>query len=245
MRFLVTAGPTREAIDPVRFLSNRSSGKTGFAIAAAAVARGHDVTLVAGPTALTPPKRVRRVVVESALDMFDAALAAFEHVDAVIMSAAVADYRPAHPSSTKLKKTGSELHLELVPNPDILAELGRRKRHQVLIGFALETNDLVANARGKLRRKNLDLIVANGPGNLGADTSEVRFLSDDDAGATDEILSKRSKPELAYLLVERTEALVMRSRSRSGSGRSSNSTATHDDESGVPSTRRGDDREKS
>ncbi|MGA3287127.1 MAG: bifunctional phosphopantothenoylcysteine decarboxylase/phosphopantothenate--cysteine ligase CoaBC [Bacteroidota bacterium] len=162
-RILVTAGPTYEAIDPVRFVGNRSSGKMGFAIANAAAQRGAEVTLVAGPTHLETPRNVTRIDVESAQEMLSAVLAHTKKTDAVIMAAAVADYRPANPAKHKMKKHSSskalELHLEATT--DILATLGKKKRSMTLVGFALETKDELAGAKEKIRKKNLDLIVLN------------------------------------------------------------------------------------
>lgn len=163
LRLLLTAGPTYEALDPVRFLGNRSSGRMGYALAEVARGRGAEVTLVSGPTSLTPPQGVSLVKVRSAVEMRDAVFARVEHADAVIMSAAVADYRPAQVSDDKLKKTEGPLSLTLVRNPDILAELGaaRSAPRPVLVGFAVETRELVSYAREKLARKRCDLVVAN------------------------------------------------------------------------------------
>jgi phosphopantothenoylcysteine decarboxylase/phosphopantothenate--cysteine ligase len=162
-RILVTAGPTYEAIDPVRFVGNRSSGKMGFAIANAAAQRGAEVTLVAGPTHLETPRNVTRIDVESAQEMLTAVLAHTKKTDAVIMAAAVADYRPANPAKHKIKKHSSSkaLELQLEATTDILAMLGKKKRSMTLVGFALETKDELAGAKEKLRKKNLDLIVLN------------------------------------------------------------------------------------
>jgi len=162
-RILVTAGPTYEAIDPVRFLGNRSSGKMGFAIANAAAQRGAKVTLVAGPTHLETPRNVTRIDVESAQEMLSAVLANAKKTDAVIMAAAVADYRPINPAKHKIKKRSDSktMELQLETTTDILAALGKKKRSMALIGFALETKDEIANAKEKLRKKNLDLIVLN------------------------------------------------------------------------------------
>jgi phosphopantothenoylcysteine decarboxylase/phosphopantothenate--cysteine ligase len=162
-RILVTAGPTYEAIDPVRFVGNRSSGKMGFAIANAAAQRGAEVTLVAGPTHLETPRNVTRIDVESAQEMLTAVLAHTKKADAVIMAAAVADYRPANPAKHKIKKHSSSkvLELQLEATTDILAILGKKKRSMTLVGFALETKDELAGAKEKLRKKNLDLIVLN------------------------------------------------------------------------------------
>jgi len=208
-KVLVTAGPTREAIDPVRYISNHSSGKMGYAIAAAARARGADVVLVTGPTALTPPPGVRTVPVETAAEMLAAVLAEYDDCDAVVKAAAVADYRPVAPAEHKIKKHDEEMTLTLTKNPDILAELGRRKRHQVLVGFAAETRDLAANAGAKLAKKNLDMIVANDvtvPGaGFGADTNVARLLYRD--GRTEE-LDLMAKSELAGVILDRICALL-------------------------------------
>ncbi len=163
MRILVTAGPTREAIDPVRFLSNRSSGKMGYALAQAALDAGADVVLISGPVSLTPPNGLAEFVpVVSAADMADAVRARFDACDAAIFCAAVADYRPAHPAKSKIKKQDGPLVLELERTEDILAFCGTRKRKdQILIGFAAETDDLEKNAMRKLAAKNADWIVAN------------------------------------------------------------------------------------
>lgn len=162
-KVLVTAGPTTEAIDPVRYISNRSSGKMGYAVASQAAARGAEVLLVSGPTALQPPAGVRFVQVESACQMREAVLAEYAKCDVVIMAAAVADYRVAKPADHKIKKTGDnqEMTLRLLRNPDILQELGETKQQQFLVGFAAETHNLEEYARGKLAAKHADLLVAN------------------------------------------------------------------------------------
>ena len=162
MNILITAGPTREAIDPVRFLSNRSTGKMGYALARAAREAGHTVILVSGPVALEPPAGVAVVAVESASDMACAVKSRAPEADLVIMAAAVADYRPRKISPGKLKKQPGALVLELERTEDILASLGQMKRPgQILVGFAAETDDLIAYAAEKLARKNLDWIAAN------------------------------------------------------------------------------------
>jgi len=157
---LVTAGATREPIDPVRFISNRSSGKMGYALAAAAAERGARVILVSGAAEVPPPPGVRLITVETAAAMRDQVLSFLPECDCVIKAAAVADYRPAAAGEHKIKK-GRDLTLELVPNPDILQELGARKGNRILVGFAAETENLLSNAQAKLARKNLDLLVAN------------------------------------------------------------------------------------
>ncbi|WP_075280165.1 bifunctional phosphopantothenoylcysteine decarboxylase/phosphopantothenate--cysteine ligase CoaBC [Thermophilibacter provencensis] len=182
VRLLVNAGPTHEAIDPVRYIANRSTGKMGYAIAAAAARRGADVTLVSGPTSLAAPAGVRRVDVESAAQMHDAMLSAFADADAAICSAAVADYTPAAPADHKLKKSRERLEaIELTETADILADLCAVKGGRVVVGFAAETDDLLAHATEKLRRKGADLIVANDvsrpESTFGADTNRVALVS--------------------------------------------------------------------
>ncbi len=182
-KILVTAGPTREAIDPVRYITNHSSGKMGYAIAEAAEKRGAEVTLVSGPVAVLPPLGVEMIRVESARQMADAVLETMDDADVIIKVAAVADYRPADPKDKKIKKKdqdGDELSIHLMENPDILWAVGERKKHQFVAGFAAETNDLVENATLKMARKNLDMIVANQVGVKGsgfeADTNKATFL---------------------------------------------------------------------
>ena len=162
MRILISAGPTREAIDPVRFITNRSTGKMGYAIAEAARDMGLDVVLVSGPVTLTPPENVEVMAVESAAEMAEAMRNASETADMIVMTAAVADYRPKVYSTSKIKKSDDDLVIELERTEDILASLGKNKRPgQILVGFAAETDDLLKNAQGKLERKNLDYIAAN------------------------------------------------------------------------------------
>ncbi len=175
MRILITAGPTREKIDPVRFISNRSTGKMGYAIAASAAAAGHDVTLISGPVALECPANVKRIFVESASEMAQAVHANAPDAEVMIMSAAVADYRPAHPWESKMKKQPGNMFLELERTEDILGSVGKNKRPgQILVGFAAETENLEANALDKLRRKNLDWIIANFVSDgFGNDTNRV------------------------------------------------------------------------
>lgn len=165
---LLTAGPTIEAIDPMRYITNHSSGKMGYAIATEAVKRGAEVILVSGPTQLECPKGVKRIDVKSARDMYKVVDEHFEWADAVIKTAAVADYRPENESARKIKKNGKELVLNLVPNPDILKSLGEKKKHQVLVGFAAETEHVVEYAKNKIQNKNLDFIVANNIAQSGA-----------------------------------------------------------------------------
>ncbi len=204
MKFLVSAGPTREMIDEVRYLSNLSSGRTGYAVAEAARDAGHEVILVSGPVALSPPPGITLVNVTSALDMHAAILAAYPGIDVVVMTAAVADYRPARRAEGKLKKSSGPMTLELVRNPDILEELGRDKTRQLLIGFALEVQDAEENARAKLERKNLDLVVLNGPENFAGASSRFRLL---DRGGRLEEVRELAKEGLAAVLVRRAEEL--------------------------------------
>jgi phosphopantothenoylcysteine decarboxylase/phosphopantothenate--cysteine ligase len=197
-RVLVSAGPTQEAIDPVRYLSNRSSGKMGYAIARVARRRGATVTLVTGPTALRPPAGVQVVSVTTAEEMARAVQAAFASATVVIMGAAVADYRPRRTLDRKLKKAGQPLTLDLEANPDILRRLSARKGRRLLVGFAAETNDLVSEARRKLADKRLDLIVGNdvtAPGAaFGGDTNAVHLI---DAAGQEEALPVLAKEEVA------------------------------------------------
>lgn len=164
-RLLVTAGPTREPLDPVRYLSNRSSGKMGFAVARAAVEAGALVTLVAGPVSIETPEGVKRIDVESARDMFAAVHAQIGATEIFISAAAVADYRPRSAVQEKIKKHGETMRLELVRNPDILASVAALPDAPFTVGFAAETEDVMVNARDKLERKKLDMIAANRVGN--------------------------------------------------------------------------------
>lgn len=180
-RIVVTAGPTREMIDPVRFLSNRSTGKMGYALAEAAKRRGATVTLVSGPTALTPPIGVELVEITSTQDLYEAMMLRAQTADAIIQAAAPADFTPASYSHDKIKKDGQGMALELAPTPDVALALGKRKRAgQVLVGFAAETGDRIENARGKLAKKNCDLIVFNDVTEPGAgfavDTNRVTLV---------------------------------------------------------------------
>lgn len=178
MNVLVTAGPTREYLDAVRFLSNASSGKMGFACAAAAARAGHDVTLVTGPVSLPDPKGVRTIRVVSAEEMYRAVRKAYPKIDAAIATAAVGDYRPAERLTGKLKKKPGPLTLKLVRTRDILQEMGARKGERVLVGFALEVQDAVENALLKYRKKHLDYIVLNTPRTFAADTMDCQVYRD-------------------------------------------------------------------
>lgn len=203
---LITAGGTQEAIDPVRYIGNRSSGKMGYALASGAVARGAKVTLVSGPTHLLPPPGVDVQYVESAEQMRNTVLAHYSDSDIVIKAAAVADYRPQVICENKIKKNSSILELTLEKTPDILFELGQLKKHQILIGFAAETEQLLAHAQGKLAKKNLDMIVANDitmPGaGFNVDTNIVKLLYPD---GSIEALPKMSKEELAGVILDKIQ----------------------------------------
>ena len=176
MRILVTAGPTREFFDSVRFISNPSSGKMGYAIAAEAARRGHKVDLVSGPVELPAPKGVKVTRVVTAQEMFDAAAAKFSRCQAAVMTAAVCDYRPATQLNRKLKKSNRVRSLRLVPTTDIAGYLGRIKGGRIVIGFAMEDHDEHRHAEAKLRRKRCDAIVLNGPGNVGSDRATVQIF---------------------------------------------------------------------
>jgi len=208
VKVLVTAGPTREALDPVRYLSNRSSGKMGYALAEAARQRGADVTLVSGPTALTAPGGVEVVRVEAAAQMRDAVLMRSNSADIVFAAAAVADYRPSERAAQKIKKASGDSSLLLTPNDDILALLGSRKRPgQKLVGFAAETENLLASARRKLDDKHLDWIVANDVTAEGAgfdgDTNIVTLLG---RGGEEIALPLLTKREVAERILETVQA---------------------------------------
>ena len=182
MNFLITAGPTREKIDPVRFITNHSSGKMGYALAEAATKLGHDVTLVSGPVTIEAPKNVTLIKVESAAEMANAMKTHATTADVVISCAAVADYRPIVVHNEKMKKSEGNLILEMERTEDILASLGKVKPEgQILVGFAAETENLLANAQSKLERKNLDWIVANKVGvagqGFGVDTNAATMVS--------------------------------------------------------------------
>lgn len=180
---LVTAGGTQEPLDPVRYLGNRSSGRMGYAVAQALQEAGAETILVSAPTDLPAPNGVKHLSVQTALEMYDTVLENFPKMDIIVKAAAVADYRPAAQAEQKIKKDGTNRTIELVPNPDILAELGRRKTSQVLIGFAAETENLLTNAQEKMHRKNVNLLVANDvtkPGaGFGSPTNIVSFLFPD------------------------------------------------------------------
>jgi phosphopantothenoylcysteine decarboxylase/phosphopantothenate--cysteine ligase len=207
-KLLITAGPNREPLDPVRYISNRSSGKMGYALARAAARRGAEVTLVSGPTALEPPAGARVIAVTTALEMRDAVLKEFAQCTAIVMAAAVADYRPVTVADRKMKRDKGTVELRLEPNPDILSELGRKKNDKLLIGFAAETEELAVNAEKKLREKNLDMIVANNVAETGSgfdgDTNIAMIL---DRTGANRSLPLMSKDELADCIYDHFLAL--------------------------------------
>ena len=207
-RVLVTAGPTQEAIDPVRFVSNQSSGKMGFAIAAAARRRGAQVRLVAGPSALATPYGVERIDTASAAELLGATSSHFSWASALVMAAAVADFRPANPASGKLKKNPKGIELKMISIADELPRMAAKKGSRLMIGFAAETDDLAANAKSKLARKRLDLIVANNVTQAGAgfavDTNIVTFFG---ADGSVESLPILSKDEVADKILDRLAAM--------------------------------------
>ena len=201
MRIVISAGPTREAIDPVRYITNRSTGKMGYAIAEAARERGLQVILVSGPVNLAPPDGVELIPVESAADMAQAMKKTAENADIIVMAAAVADYRPKQYSTSKVKKSDGDMCIELERTEDILLTLGRNKKPgQLLVGFAAETDVLLKNAQGKLERKNLDFIAANSVADgFGTDTDTVILLGKDGGK---NIIGPASKQIVAEKLIE-------------------------------------------
>ena len=210
-KLIVTAGGTIEPLDPVRYLGNHSTGKMGYAVAEAAAQRGAQVTLVSGPTHLPEPasENITTVRVQSARQMREAVLAEYEAADGVIMSAAVADYRPQQVAAEKIKKSDAELVLQLVRNPDILWELGQQKKQQVLVGFAAETCNVATYAQGKLTKKNLDFIVANDvsaqDAGFAVDTNRVQLFFREGQHESYPLMSKR---QLAEIIVDKLEAYL-------------------------------------
>jgi len=209
---LITAGPSREPLDPVRYISNRSSGKMGYALARAALRRGAEVALISGPTALDPPAGARLIGVTTAAEMREAVLKEYPRSSAVIMAAAVADYHAAAPTGQKIKRGAGSIELRLEPNPDILKELGQSKDGKWLLGFAAETENLTANAEKKLREKNLDMVIANNVAELGSgfdgDTNVATII--DRTGAV-RSLPLMSKDDLADCIYDHYLALKNRS----------------------------------
>lgn len=212
MRIVISAGPTREYLDSVRFMSNPSSGKMGYALAREAARRGHAVTLVSGPVSLPPPAGVTFVAVTTAAEMARACRQAFRSSDAAIMTAAVCDYRPVRREKRKLPKKTGRFALELEPTEDIAATLGRSKGKRLLVGFAMEDHDPHAKAERKLIQKRCDLIVMNGLGNIGADQAKVELYSPE-AGWSAPIVG--SKATVARRILRELEALAG-SRGRDG-----------------------------
>jgi phosphopantothenoylcysteine decarboxylase/phosphopantothenate--cysteine ligase len=201
---LITAGPTREPFDPVRYITNYSSGKMGYALAIAGKRRGAGVTLISGPTSLPVPRGITFIPVSSAVEMRDAVMDHLEAATVVIKAAAVADYRPSVRSDSKIKKQDGELVIRLERNPDIIAEIGKRKGNRILIGFAVETENLIENARAKLVDKNMDIIVANdvtkeGAG-FGYDTNIIKIMGID--GETED-MPLMSKMDAADRILDR------------------------------------------
>ena len=195
-KILITSGRTKENIDPVRYLSNNSSGKMGYSLAQAAVDLGAEVTLISGPTDLKVPNGLENFIsVESALEMYEKVDEYFKNTDIFIACAAVTDYRPKEYKKEKIKKSDSDLVMELVRNPDILLEMRKKKEKQLLVGFAAETNDIKENALKKLEKKNLDIIVANNASVMGSDENVIEIIKKD---RTSVEISQKSKIELAY-----------------------------------------------
>lgn len=204
VKVLVSAGPTIEKIDPIRFITNRSTGKMGYAIAKKAAELGAEVTLVSGPTQLEPPKGVSFIAIETALEMYEAIMRVVEDQDIIIKTAAVADYRPKDVATEKIKKSDGELAMAFTRNPDILKSIGERKTHQVLVGFAAETMNVLAYAKRKIEQKHLDFIVANDVSQTGAgfgtDTNIVTII-DKEGNAID--YDQRSKEAVAEIVLEK------------------------------------------
>lgn len=209
-KMLVTAGPTREPFDPVRYITNYSSGKMGYALAIAAKRRGAHVTLISGPTALPTPRDMTFIPVSSAVDMREAVMDHFDPSTVVIKAAAVADYRPSSRSARKIKKGGDGLDLQLERNPDIISEVGKKKGNRILVGFAVETENIVENARDKLKKKNMDIIVANdvtkeGAG-FGYDTNIIKIIT---ADGKIESIPLMSKMEVADRILDRVNKIIV------------------------------------
>lgn len=195
-KLLITSGRTREDIDPIRYLSNKSSGKMGYSLAQAAVDLGAEVTLVSGPTNLNVPDGLKEFIsVDSAIHMYEKVDEKFKDTDIFIACAAVADYRPKEYQNKKIKKSDLNLTIELVRNPDILFEMGKKKENQLLVGFAAETNNIIENALKKLEKKNLNMIVANNASTMGTDTNSIEIIRKDRSST---VINQKSKIELAY-----------------------------------------------
>lgn len=208
-KILITAGPTRESLDPVRFITNHSTGKMGYSLAEVALERGAEVTLISGPTNLCPPSGAKVIKINTTLEMYDAVMNNYTDKDIIIKSAAVADYRPEVVSNSKIKKSEGNLTLTLVRNPDILKELGGLKEDRVLVGFAAESDNVLENAKDKVNRKNLDFIVANditqeGAG-FGTDTNIVNII---DRNGEVEKIEKSSKVQIAQRILDKAKRLT-------------------------------------
>ena len=203
LNILITAGGTREYIDPVRYISNASSGRMGYAIARAAIKAGYAVTLITAPTSLRPPKEAKIINVVTSDNMFKAVKADFAKCDTLIMAAAVSDYKPTKASQTKLKKEQTVLSLKLKPTTDILKWAGRKKRKgQTVVGFALEDKNVLENAEKKLKIKKLDMIVANTPAAIGADRSTLHIKTKTDNWATYKNINKATSAKKLLVFVE-------------------------------------------
>ena len=208
-KIMITAGPTVESIDPVRYLTNRSTGKMGYAIAKQAANRGAEVTLVSGPTNIAPPSNIKKLIkIESAKDMYNAIIENFDDNQVIIKSAAVADYKPKTYSDKKIKKNDDDLVIKLDRNKDIAYELGKIKKDKILVGFAAETNDIIENAKGKIQKKNFDFIVANdlteeGAG-FGTDTNIVKII--DKEGNINKY-PQMKKDEVANVILDKVKSL--------------------------------------
>ena len=209
-KIMITAGPTVESIDPVRYLTNRSTGKMGYALAKQAANRGAEVTLVSGPTNIAPPSNIKKLIkIESAKDMYNAIIENFDDNQVIIKSAAVADYKPKTYSDKKIKKNDDDLVIKLDRNKDIAYELGKIKKDKILVGFAAETNDIIENAKGKIQKKNFDFIVANdlteeGAG-FGTDTNIVKII--DKEGNINKY-PQMKKDEVANVILDKVKSLL-------------------------------------
>lgn len=213
-RFLITSGANHEPIDPVRYIGNRSSGRMGYAIANEALRRGAEVTVITGPAEIQPPTESKVIQIQTALEMHDAVMRFLPDADVIIGAAAVSDYRVENPPTEKHKRNGSGMHLDLIENPDIIGAVGASKKaHQLVVGFAAETNDLIANAQAKLKKKNLDMIVANTVGTndsgFGSETTDARFLFPDGNIEEQPVLPKN---ELAERLMDRIVEMLAKGR---------------------------------
>ena len=209
---VITAGPTVESLDPMRYITNRSTGKMGYSIAKKAIERGADVTLITGPTNLTPPQNLKKLIkIESAEDMYNAVVENLDENQVIIKSAAVADYKPKTYSDKKIKKSDDDLVISLDRNKDIAYEIGKIKKDKILVGFAAETNDLIENAKGKIKKKNLDFIVANdltkeGAG-FGVDTNIVKII-DKNGDITE--YPKMQKEEVTNVILDKVKLLLQK-----------------------------------